>query len=136
MPFVPVGLVEVQFLSRLVPTLMTLKDNILRALENVVYRIQCVVHEKGGHNEGGLVIRCNLYASPGPANAATELLMTGNKLPGLTSLVSNCIGWMDMYWYGDNLMNPWTRHVNRELFNLVEHLWSYGAFAVGLIWDL
>ncbi|GBM18635.1 hypothetical protein AVEN_164757-1 [Araneus ventricosus] len=44
--------------------------------------------------------------------------MTGNKLPGLTSLVSNCIGWMGMYWYGDNLMNPWTQHVNRELFNL------------------
>ncbi|GBO11600.1 hypothetical protein AVEN_145259-1 [Araneus ventricosus] len=44
--------------------------------------------------------------------------MTGNKLPSLTSLASNCIGWMDMYWYGDNLMNPWTQHVNRELFNL------------------
>ncbi|GBN33108.1 hypothetical protein AVEN_274796-1 [Araneus ventricosus] len=77
-----------------------------------------------------------LYASPGPANAAIELLMTGNKLPGLTSLVSNCIGWMDVYWYGDNLMNPWTQHVNRELFNLVEPLWWYGAFAVGLICDL
>ncbi|GBN09511.1 hypothetical protein AVEN_6977-1 [Araneus ventricosus] len=51
-------------------------------------------------------------------NAAIELLMTGNKLPGLTSLVSNCIGWMDMYWYRDNLMNPWAQHVNRELFNL------------------
>ncbi|GBM30308.1 hypothetical protein AVEN_52710-1 [Araneus ventricosus] len=61
--------------------------------------------------------------------------MTGNKLPGLTSLVSSCIGWMDMYWYGDNLMNPWTQHVNRELFNLVEPLWGYGTFAVGLIWD-
>ncbi|GBN87250.1 hypothetical protein AVEN_174600-1 [Araneus ventricosus] len=77
-----------------------------------------------------------LYASPGPANAAIELLMTGNKLPGVTSLVSNCIRWMDMYWHGDNLMNPWTQHVNRELFNLVEPLWWYGAFAVGLIWDL
>ncbi|GBM35048.1 hypothetical protein AVEN_77653-1 [Araneus ventricosus] len=70
-----------------------------------------------------LVYRCwlygtQLYASPGPANATIELLMAGNKLPGLTSLVSNCIGWMDMYWYGDNLMNPWTQHVNRELFNL------------------
>ncbi|GBN01967.1 hypothetical protein AVEN_73605-1 [Araneus ventricosus] len=60
--------------------------------------------------------------------------MTGNKLPGLTSLISNCIGWMDMYWYGGNLMNPWTQHVNRELFNLVEPLWWYGEFAVGLIW--
>ncbi|GBO08009.1 hypothetical protein AVEN_48665-1 [Araneus ventricosus] len=29
-----------------------------------------------------------LYASPGPA---IELLMTGNKLPGLTSLISNCM---------------------------------------------
>ncbi|GBM40877.1 hypothetical protein AVEN_14800-1 [Araneus ventricosus] len=70
-----------------------------------------------------LLYRCclhgtQLYASPGPANAAIELLLTGNKLPGLTSLLSNCIGWMDMYWYGDNLMNPWTQHVNRELFNL------------------
>ncbi|GBN75362.1 hypothetical protein AVEN_204951-1 [Araneus ventricosus] len=71
-----------------------------------------------------------------PANAAIELLMTGNKLPGLTSLISNCIGWMDMCWYGDNLMNPWTQHVKKELFNLVEPLWWYGVFAVGLIWDL
>ncbi|GBM88949.1 hypothetical protein AVEN_146640-1 [Araneus ventricosus] len=64
-----------------------------------------------------LVYRCGLYgtqlyASPGPANAVIELLMTLNKLPGLTSLVSNCIGWMDMYWYGDNLMNPWTQHMS------------------------
>ncbi|GBL95942.1 hypothetical protein AVEN_168532-1 [Araneus ventricosus] len=44
--------------------------------------------------------------------------MIGNNLPCLTSLVSNCIGWMDMYWYGDNLMNPWNQYVNRELFNL------------------
>ncbi|GBO14248.1 hypothetical protein AVEN_231173-1 [Araneus ventricosus] len=57
--------------------------------------------------------------------------MTGNKLPGLTSLVSNCIGWIDMYWYGENLMSPWTQHVNRELFNLVKPLWWYGAFEVG-----
>ncbi|GBN11908.1 hypothetical protein AVEN_263874-1 [Araneus ventricosus] len=49
--------------------------------------------------------------------------MTGNELPGLTSLVSNCIGWMDKYWYGDNLMNPWTQHINSGLFNLVEPLW-------------
>ncbi|GBM00674.1 hypothetical protein AVEN_118022-1 [Araneus ventricosus] len=49
--------------------------------------------------------------------------MTGNTVPDLMSLVSNCIGWMDMYWYGDNLMNPWNQHVNRELFNLVEPLW-------------
>ncbi|GFX30211.1 transposable element tcb2 transposase [Trichonephila clavipes] len=25
---------------------------------------------------------------------------------------------MDLYGYGDNLMNPWTLHVNRELFKL------------------
>ncbi|GBM90537.1 hypothetical protein AVEN_236328-1 [Araneus ventricosus] len=73
------------------------------------------------------------HTASGPANAAIELLMTGNKLPGLTSLVSNCIGWMDMYRYGDNLRNPWTQYVNRELFNLVEPLRWYGAFAVGLI---
>ncbi|GBN18053.1 hypothetical protein AVEN_231871-1 [Araneus ventricosus] len=70
------------------------------------------------------------------ALAVIELLMTGNKFLGLTSLVSNCIGWMDMYWYGDNLMNLWTQHVNRELFNLGEPLWWYGAFSVGFIWDL
>ncbi|GBN67455.1 hypothetical protein AVEN_80991-1 [Araneus ventricosus] len=47
-----------------VPTLTTLKDNILRtvlsipadtllsAVENAVYRMQCVVHAKGGHIEG------------------------------------------------------------------------------------
>ncbi|GBM19651.1 hypothetical protein AVEN_199829-1 [Araneus ventricosus] len=51
-----------------VPTLTTLKDNILRTVlsipgdtllsvvENDVYRIQCVVHEKGGHSERGLVL--------------------------------------------------------------------------------
>ncbi|GBN85333.1 hypothetical protein AVEN_123962-1 [Araneus ventricosus] len=72
----------------------------------------------------------------GPPTPPLNLLMTGNKLPVLTSLVSNCIGWMDMYWHGHNLMNPWTQHVNRELFNLVEPLWCYGAFAFGLIWDL
>ncbi|GBN80467.1 hypothetical protein AVEN_114160-1 [Araneus ventricosus] len=55
-------------------------------------------------------------------NTAIRLLMTGNTLPGLTSLVSNCIGRMDMYGYGENLMNPWTLHVNRRLFNLVELL--------------
>ncbi|GBN59946.1 hypothetical protein AVEN_167241-1, partial [Araneus ventricosus] len=50
-----------------VPTLTTSKDNILRTelsipsemllsvVEDVVYRMQCVVHEKGGHTERGLV---------------------------------------------------------------------------------
>ncbi|GBM36191.1 hypothetical protein AVEN_97562-1 [Araneus ventricosus] len=41
--------------------------------------------------------------------------MTGNTLPGLTSVVSNCIGRMDMCGYGGNLMNLWTLHVNRGL---------------------
>ncbi|GBN83421.1 hypothetical protein AVEN_91226-1 [Araneus ventricosus] len=80
-----------------------------------------------------LIVRHTALRLAWAANAAIELLMTGNKLPGLTSLISNCIGWVDMYWYGDNLMNPWTQHVNRELFNLVEPLWWYGAFAVSLI---
>ncbi|GFV73413.1 DDE_3 domain-containing protein [Trichonephila clavipes] len=31
-------------------------------------------------------------------------------------------------------MNPWTLHVNRGLFKLVEDLCGYGAFAVGVIW--
>ncbi|GBN42560.1 hypothetical protein AVEN_89634-1 [Araneus ventricosus] len=51
-----------------VPTLTTLKDNILRtvlsisgdmllaAVESVVYMIQCVVQEKGGHIERCLVL--------------------------------------------------------------------------------
>ncbi|GBO42661.1 hypothetical protein AVEN_17712-1 [Araneus ventricosus] len=77
------------------------------------------------------LLTVRLYASPWPANAVIEPLITGNKLHGLTSLVSNCIGWMGMYWYGDNLMNPWTQHFNRELFNLIEPLWWYGVFAVG-----
>ncbi|GBO30878.1 hypothetical protein AVEN_163431-1 [Araneus ventricosus] len=58
-----------------VPTLTTLKDNILRtvlsipsdtllsAIENVVYRMQCVVHEEGGHSERGLVLWCIVISS-------------------------------------------------------------------------
>ena len=57
-----------------------------------------------------------LYATPGPVNTDIGLLMTGNMLPGLTSLVSNCIEWMDMYEYGDILLNPWILHVSRGLF--------------------
>ncbi|GBM45557.1 hypothetical protein AVEN_152591-1 [Araneus ventricosus] len=53
-----------------VPTLTTLKNNMLQtmlsipgdtllsAVENVVHRMQCVVHEKGGHTERGLVLWC------------------------------------------------------------------------------
>ncbi|GBM99296.1 hypothetical protein AVEN_161426-1 [Araneus ventricosus] len=57
-----------------IPTLTTLKDNILWpvlcfpgdsfhfAVENVVLRIQRVVHEKGGHTERGLLIWCILVS--------------------------------------------------------------------------
>jgi hypothetical protein len=48
--------------------------------------------------------------------------MSENMLPGLTSLVSNCFERMDVYGYGNNLMNPWTLRVCRELFKLVEAL--------------
>ncbi|GBM11550.1 hypothetical protein AVEN_240684-1 [Araneus ventricosus] len=52
-----------------------------------------------------------LYASPGPDNTAIGLLMIGNTLPGLTSLVSNCIGRMHVYKHGDNINNPyWIIH--------------------------
>ncbi|GBO03753.1 hypothetical protein AVEN_45833-1 [Araneus ventricosus] len=61
--------------------------------------------------EGPLVYRCllhgtKLYASPGPDNTTVELLMTRNTLPDLTSFVSNCIGRMYVYEYGDNIINP------------------------------
>ncbi|GBN68837.1 hypothetical protein AVEN_219274-1 [Araneus ventricosus] len=58
-----------------VPTLTTLKDNIfwamlcisrgmlLSAIENVVYRMQYVVHEKVGHIERGLVLCCIVLLS-------------------------------------------------------------------------
>ena len=46
----------------------------------------------------------------GPSIPTLEL-MTGKMFPGLTSLISNCIERMDVYRYGDNLMNPWTLHV-------------------------
>ncbi|GBO35721.1 hypothetical protein AVEN_152046-1 [Araneus ventricosus] len=52
-----------------------------------------------------------LYASPGPDNTTIGLLMIGNTLPGLTSLVSNCIGRMHVYEYGENINNPyWIIH--------------------------
>ncbi|GBL97882.1 hypothetical protein AVEN_36708-1 [Araneus ventricosus] len=44
-----------------------------------------------------LTIRHTALLLAWPANAVIELLMTLNKLPGLSSLVSNCIGWTDMY---------------------------------------
>lgn len=42
------------------------------------------------------------YASSGPANLSIGLLMTVNTLTGLTSLVSKCIRWIDLYGYGIN----------------------------------
>ncbi|GFU43819.1 hypothetical protein TNCV_652111 [Trichonephila clavipes] len=47
-----------------------------------------------------------LYASPVPVNADIRLLMTGNTLPGLASLVSNGTELMVVYGYGDNLRDP------------------------------
>ncbi|GBO04957.1 hypothetical protein AVEN_115899-1 [Araneus ventricosus] len=58
-----------------VPTLTTLKDNILRtvlsipgdmllpAVENVVCRMQCVVQEKGDHIERCLALSCIVISS-------------------------------------------------------------------------
>ncbi|GBN91396.1 hypothetical protein AVEN_107729-1 [Araneus ventricosus] len=52
-----------------------------------------------------------LYAFPGPDNTTIGLLMIGNTLPVLMSLVSNCIGRMHVYEYGDNINNPyWKIH--------------------------
>ncbi|GBO03297.1 hypothetical protein AVEN_39677-1 [Araneus ventricosus] len=52
-----------------------------------------------------------LYASPGPDSTTTGLLIIGNMLPGLTSLVSNCIGRMHVYEYADNINDPyWIIH--------------------------
>ncbi|GBN55783.1 hypothetical protein AVEN_148224-1 [Araneus ventricosus] len=52
-----------------------------------------------------------LYASPRPDNTTIGLLMIRNTLPGLTSLVSNCIGRMHVHEYGDNINNPyWIIH--------------------------
>ena len=56
-----------------------------------------------------------LYASHGPINTDIGLLMTENMLRGPMSLVSNYIKRMDVYGYGDNLMNPWTLHVSRVI---------------------
>ncbi|GBM29393.1 hypothetical protein AVEN_253914-1 [Araneus ventricosus] len=69
-----------------------------------------------------LTLRQKLYSSPGPDNTTIGLLMTGNTFPGLTNLVSNCIGRMNVYEYGDDIINPYTLFVNRGLFNLVEPL--------------
>ncbi|GFW90184.1 hypothetical protein TNCV_1790051 [Trichonephila clavipes] len=57
-----------------------------------------------------------------PVKTDIALLMTRNTLRCLISLIFNGIEGMDVYGYGDNLMNPWTLHVNRGLFVLVEAL--------------
>ncbi|GBM57440.1 hypothetical protein AVEN_24212-1 [Araneus ventricosus] len=44
--------------------------------------------------------------SPRSDNITIGLLTTGNTLPDLTSVFSNCIGRMHVYEYGDNIINP------------------------------
>lgn len=39
-----------------------------------------------------------------------------------TSLVSNCMGWMDVYEHLENHMNTQILHVNRGRFNLLDRL--------------
>lgn len=68
-----------------------------------------------------------------PNNIAIELLICGNTLPRPTSLVlednkllspaSVCFLWMEVYGYGEYLMNPLTPDVNWELF-------SFGALVI------
>lgn len=48
------------------------------------------------------------HALPGSANTSIGRLVTINTLFGVMSLVANCIRQMDMYEYGDNLINPLT----------------------------
>jgi hypothetical protein len=48
--------------------------------------------------------------------------MTGNMFPGLKSCQ---LYRMDVYGYGDNLRNPWTLYVSRELFKLVWGVFSW-----------
>ncbi|GBM93288.1 hypothetical protein AVEN_148510-1 [Araneus ventricosus] len=72
-----------------------------------------------------------LDASPGPVNTTIGLLMIGNTLPGLTSLVSNCIGRMHVYEYGDNINNPhWIIHPVCQQ----ESVQSGGASVMGTRW--
>jgi len=67
-----------------------------------------------------------LYTSPGPINTDIGLLMTGNMLQDLMSLISNCIEPMYVevygYGYGEKRMNPWNLYVSRGLFKLLEVL--------------
>ncbi|GBL84112.1 hypothetical protein AVEN_118533-1 [Araneus ventricosus] len=68
--FFPWGYLKIKVYHGWFTTLTSLKDNKLRtvlsvpgdmllsAVENVVCRMQCVVHEKDGHSERGLVLWC------------------------------------------------------------------------------
>lgn len=59
-----------------------------------------------------------LYASFVHANTSIALLMTGNALHDLTVfLISNDIGQIGVYGYGDNLMNPWIYMSVRKCLN-------------------
>ncbi|GBM43436.1 hypothetical protein AVEN_18605-1 [Araneus ventricosus] len=72
MRFFPVWLFEVQGLSwwgpdvddhqgQHIPVVLSIpRDMLLPAVENVVYRMQCVVREKGGHIERCLVLWCTV----------------------------------------------------------------------------
>lgn len=61
------------------------------------------------------------------------LLITGNTLSGLMSLVST--GRMDVCGNGDNLMNPRSLHVNRGMFKLVVVMSWFAAYAFGVLLD-
>lgn len=51
--------------------------------------------------------RTKYYTSSGTANICIGLLMIVNTLPGLTSPVSKCISWIDLYGDGEKLMDLW-----------------------------
>lgn len=66
----------------------------------------------------GVCIRTVPFVAKGTVNDNTTQLMTGNALLDLMSLVSNYIGRIYKYGYGDTLMNPWRLLVSRELVKL------------------
>jgi hypothetical protein len=66
--------------------------------------------------------RHHRYGLSEPKTHTLDLMMTGNLLPGLMSLVPNCIEQMDVPGHGDNLLDPWTLHASRGLFKLLEAL--------------
>lgn len=92
-------------------------------------------------NRSSTRVRCRLldtklYASLGFANITKGLFMTANTLLWLKSLISNCIGRIDVREDGENLMNPWTLHLRRKLFEQMEILWWYRTYAFGVKWEL